>query len=1016
MVANKTLISRRSILQFFLRHVPGTGRCLRTLRWIYGRRPQLGQQAPLGVFISYARKDQAFADRLVASLLALNLEVWIDRREIAPSADWLQRIVQGIVESRFFAFVVSPDSVVSEMCSVELRQAVSLHKPMVPILWRRAVPPEELTPLQWSDFTESANYEVALDALVAALNRDPEWLAAHARYATAAAAWSAGNRRWYFLLQGGAIAEARQWLVKSDGRRRLPTELQKDFIAASRRFSRRWRASLAGILLVLVPAAAVVVHDKNISDRETAARSLASRAVQLRNEDQSALVRSAAMLAEATAELSELSVRAPEIDAELRRSMHFLLRPRGDGIHPSGVGGLAVDPKRSTLATFALSYSADVSAGWNGKVDQTVRLWDAPSQSAFATLQHEAPVGAAAFDSGNHLITGTMQGGILFWNVDAVRGGSTAAEHEVRPPDGGTLADGIVGVAGSQTEALAVTASGTGLVCAWNTERGARRWCKKHSDGGGLVHVAISPDGHIVAAGGAGGLIELRRTLDGELLQPLRHRSNSAITSLSFSPGSNQLASGDEKGEFHFWNVDRGQDEDVVAHREAVTEIAYASADAVHPYVATTSRDGSLRILDRSVFSSVQIEEFPADYALWHIAIDPTGRLIAVARGDGFVDIWGRAERHVIGRVRIPSGDIATGMAFLAGDLLAIVDGGEGVRFVEPTAGRDAWQADSARDVQRLAVSPSGFLAEADFAGDGSFLQLAQGAPAAAPQAASALGALGFGRNGSAFAAVDDQSDLLRVLHLPDGAEIARWPVPTNVGAVAWHPSKDAIAVGKRDGGVWIRDVAKGAELRHAEIGSIGLSFAADKAWLAIVDPDKGLYIWDVDGLAPPKAVDGGDKVEQAIFLMPQSLITAEKSGRVRLWQTASQSEDIASLHLMWSADACPVVKAVAASREGELVAVGCDDGRIIVWRAATGQVEANIAYPGKVGALAFAPVGNILVAGGSTGLQGFLLAPNDLIAETCGRISRNLRLSEWLRDVGRGSCRRTCPSLPGCD
>ena len=63
---------------------------------------------------------------------------------------------------------------------------------------------------------------------------------------------------------------------------------------------------------------------------------------------------------------------------ELRRSMHFLLRPRGDGEHPNGVGGLAVDPKRSTFATFALSYNADVSAEWNGKTDQTVRLRHTP--------------------------------------------------------------------------------------------------------------------------------------------------------------------------------------------------------------------------------------------------------------------------------------------------------------------------------------------------------------------------------------------------------------------------------------------------------------------------------------------------------------------------------------------------------------------------------------------------------------------------------------------------------------
>jgi WD40 repeat protein len=715
------------------------------------------EKRPLSVFISYSRKDEEFVGQLVVALQAAGVQVWLDRREIAPSADWLQRIVQGIVESRFFAFVVSPDSVTSEVCSVELHQAVSLHKPMVPVLWRLAMLPTEIMSLQWSDFTAPANFDTALDALVAVLNQDPEWLAAHARHATAAAAWSAGGKRWFLLLQGGAIAEALRWLAESDNQRRCPTQLQKDFIAASRRFSRRWRAGLAGVLLVLVPATGIALYAKDISDRETAARALASHAVQLRNEDQSALTRSAVMLAEAASELSELRVRAPEIDAELRRSMHFLLRPRGEGVHPNGVGGLAVDPMRSTLATFALSYDADVSAAWSGKSDQTVRLWSAPSRSPFATLRHDAPVGAAAFDGSNHLVTGTMLGGILFWNVDAVRAGMTMAEHEIKPSAEGSLAEGITSIAASRTEALAVTASGLGVVCGWNTATGLQRWCNKHGDGEGLVHVAISPDGQLVAAGGPHGSIELRSTHDGSLLRSLKHRSNSAITNLIFSPGSNQLASGDEKGEFHFWNTDNGQDEDVVAHREAVTEIAYASADAAQPFVATTSRDASLRILDRSMFSSVQIEEFPTDYALWHVTIDPAGRLVVVARGDGFVDIWGRAERRVIGRVRIPSGDVATGMAFLAGDLLAIVDGGAGVRFVEPTAGRDAWQADTGRDVSNVSISPSGFLAAANFAGEGAFWQLGQGAPAPAALVPPSLGALAFSPDGSALAAVDDQ-------------------------------------------------------------------------------------------------------------------------------------------------------------------------------------------------------------------------------------------------------------------
>jgi hypothetical protein len=44
------------------------------------------------VFISYSRKDMAFADRLEAALKARGFEVLIDRQEIYAFEDWWKRI------------------------------------------------------------------------------------------------------------------------------------------------------------------------------------------------------------------------------------------------------------------------------------------------------------------------------------------------------------------------------------------------------------------------------------------------------------------------------------------------------------------------------------------------------------------------------------------------------------------------------------------------------------------------------------------------------------------------------------------------------------------------------------------------------------------------------------------------------------------------------------------------------------------------------------------------------------
>jgi hypothetical protein len=50
------------------------------------------------IFISYSRKDMAFADRLEAALKARGFEPLIDRTEIYAFEDWWKRIEALIVE------------------------------------------------------------------------------------------------------------------------------------------------------------------------------------------------------------------------------------------------------------------------------------------------------------------------------------------------------------------------------------------------------------------------------------------------------------------------------------------------------------------------------------------------------------------------------------------------------------------------------------------------------------------------------------------------------------------------------------------------------------------------------------------------------------------------------------------------------------------------------------------------------------------------------------------------------
>ena len=88
------------------------------------------------IFISYSRKDMAFADRLESALKARGFEVLIDREEIYAFEDWWKRIEALIGRSDTVVFVLSPDAVKSDVALKEVAHAASLNKRFAPIVCR----------------------------------------------------------------------------------------------------------------------------------------------------------------------------------------------------------------------------------------------------------------------------------------------------------------------------------------------------------------------------------------------------------------------------------------------------------------------------------------------------------------------------------------------------------------------------------------------------------------------------------------------------------------------------------------------------------------------------------------------------------------------------------------------------------------------------------------------------------------------------------------------------------------
>jgi formylglycine-generating enzyme required for sulfatase activity len=209
------------------------------------------------IFISYSRKDMAFADRLDAALKARGFVVLIDREEIYAFEDWWKRIESLIGQSDTVIFVLSPDAVASREALKEVEYASSLNKRFAPIVCRKveeSAVPEALRRLNFVFFDDPIQFETSADYLAASLQIDIGWIRQHTMFGEAARRWTVAGRPGPrgLLLRSPTLEEAERWIAAHPRGAPAPTPDTIAFVTASRRDATRRRRRVVALLSAFV--------------------------------------------------------------------------------------------------------------------------------------------------------------------------------------------------------------------------------------------------------------------------------------------------------------------------------------------------------------------------------------------------------------------------------------------------------------------------------------------------------------------------------------------------------------------------------------------------------------------------------------------------------------------------------------------------------------------------------------------------------------------------------------------
>jgi formylglycine-generating enzyme required for sulfatase activity len=130
------------------------------------------------IFISYARKDAEFAQKINSDLRDRGIPTWIDEIGIRAFEDWPKRIAKAIKECEALLVVLSPESMSSSWVERELAYADSNGKRVLPIVYQECDLPADFElrfgNVQRMNFARG-NYEDNLPQLLNAITQLTGW-------------------------------------------------------------------------------------------------------------------------------------------------------------------------------------------------------------------------------------------------------------------------------------------------------------------------------------------------------------------------------------------------------------------------------------------------------------------------------------------------------------------------------------------------------------------------------------------------------------------------------------------------------------------------------------------------------------------------------------------------------------------------------------------------------------------------------------------------------------------------
>jgi len=896
------------------------------------------QVSKRSVFISYSRKDIEFVRKLNDSLDSSEIEAWVDWEGIPPSSEWMNEITRAIEGGDAFLFVISPDSLASEVCGQELELGIRNNKKLIPILHREpekgTVMHEKLSSHNWVFLREQDDYDDGIAKVLESINVDLDWVRQHTRLLQRAREWEDKNRNNSFLLQGADLEEAERWLTEASAQEgREVVSLQAEYIAASRTAAtKRQRTVLVGITLALVVSVvlgilALISRNEAVRQEEIAKENEAiaianeaARATQqaiaeenearaVQNETIAKAQRSAAEARIYQNQAGELDLstllaidsweRSPSFLAEdiLRRNTSLIPVPLAQMKHKDRVWNVQVDSNSENFITSSSDNTACVWAFYDGSqrfcVETDGRVNEAVfSKDGASIYTGDATGGVHIWDANTGELKEQYDFGAEVWDLSAspdgnwlaiARDDNTASIIDLNNPDQRPYdierSSAVYVVTFSPNSEWVALGESNGEVIIWNVERNFFLQAPTHHDE--VYVVKFSPDGTWIASGGADSTVRVSEALTGQGRQVLTH--GDWVEDIAFSPDGSWFAVAADDNRVWVWETETGQEKLRLKHDHFVQKVRVSQNGR---WIASSSFDRTLRIWD--VTSGSQMMQIPLDAEGSGLAFNADNTRIAVGDQKGHLSLWDTSY------------------------LLARLNSTEFPEYVH----------------------------EALFSPDAEWL----------------------------FANTDERlvwqfpaSEVLELTSTEQGNPIINASQLTYDLAVS--PDSKWVVTGERENRRAILYNLESEQTTFLNHGArvLGVAFSPDNSFVATSGENAIVSIWDVSSGEREFDLENPSSVLSVAYQPGGTHLAAGMHDRIMIWDTEIQEQVMA---LLQAGD----INAIAYSRDGRLLATASSEGTIRIWDATENYSEQSLLrMNGQALAVTFSPDSRWLAAGGTS-------------------------------------------------